>query len=220
MLDRYVVTSLLIGLVVIYFSWGFIKEYKQNERFEQGVVAFENEDYQNAFKDIMPHAMRGNVDARFYIGTMHALGLGRPAEKGLAVHWFTCKTIKNCTNGQHEFKLAKGCFEEKWGKYGNSVCMQWMKMSGRMEYQPALSWLDEYLIKKQQEEKNINAVKSKTENENPEGKEGQKAGKEDKTTVHPSPEVNNSAQETQKTPSNSGEATPDQPQSDTSDHKS
>ncbi len=209
MFDRYVVTSLLIGLVVIYFSWGFIKDYKQYKRYEKGVHAFENNDYENAFKDIMPHAKRGNVDARFYIGTIHALGLGKRQDKGVAVHWFSCSTIKNCTSGQQEYKLAKGCFEEKWGTYSDAACLQWMRISGRLEYPPALKWLREYKIQK---EKNDQKSQEKQNDINKDIPQENTL----KHTAPPGDTKTNTSQGTKKAVSDPGKTTPDQPESNTS----
>lgn len=71
-------------------SSGTIKELVKNrlEQLENGIKAFENDDFSRAFTLLSPLAQAGNAKAQCYIASMYQCGFGVPVDGSKAINWY------------------------------------------------------------------------------------------------------------------------------------
>ena len=103
-LTKTLLTSALLGASLFSFhstAWADTPA----QQFQQGLTAYEQSDYQTAFKLWLSLAEQGNASAQFNLGVMYAKGQGVRQDKGQAKEWFG----KACDNGYQD-----GC--ENYGK--------------------------------------------------------------------------------------------------------
>ena len=75
----------LIFFAFLLFS--FISQ-AADTRFEEGVDAYQNKSYQQAFAIFLPLAQAGNVDAQLSVGTMYDRGQGVEQDSQEALKWY------------------------------------------------------------------------------------------------------------------------------------
>lgn len=143
-LKKNFVVKFFAVLVLAYVGWGAFSYFQTRMSIRDAAQYFHARDYATAYEKIMPHAMNGDPESRFQVGVMTALGLGVAKDKILATMWFACAGASGCQDGQNEYRLAIGCFNEEWGQRSKDECLLWAKISADMDYQPAAVWLDQY----------------------------------------------------------------------------
>ncbi|HHE9090019.1 TPA: tetratricopeptide repeat protein, partial [Haemophilus influenzae] len=80
-------TTALLGASVFSFqstAWADTPE----QQFQQGSTAYEQSDYQTAFKLWLPMAEQGDANVQFNLGVMYAKGQGVKQDDFEAVKWF------------------------------------------------------------------------------------------------------------------------------------
>lgn len=60
----------------------------RSKELEEGIEAFEKEDYSRAFLLLMPLAQAGYAQAQCYVASMYQCGSGVPVDGALAVEWY------------------------------------------------------------------------------------------------------------------------------------
>ena len=55
---------------------------------EEGIAAYQKDDYARAFKEFKPLAERGDQEIQGYLAAMYLTGKGVPKDDTQAVHWF------------------------------------------------------------------------------------------------------------------------------------
>ena len=86
-LTKTLLTTALLGASVFSFqstAWADTPV----QQFQQGLTAYEQSDYQTAFKLWLPLAEQGNADAQFNLGLMYYNGRGVKQDDFEAVKWF------------------------------------------------------------------------------------------------------------------------------------
>jgi TPR repeat protein len=59
-----------------------------------GIEAYENQDYAEAFRLLIPLAQAGNPQAQCYVASMYQGGLGVPVDGPMAVEWYRKAAIQ------------------------------------------------------------------------------------------------------------------------------
>ena len=57
--------------------------------FDSAYSTYQSGNYEAAFKEMLPLAEQGNIDAQWYIGLMYDDGKGVPEDDKIAVKWYT-----------------------------------------------------------------------------------------------------------------------------------
>ncbi|KAL1003447.1 sel1 repeat family protein, partial [Haemophilus influenzae] len=86
-LTKTLLTTALLGASIFSFqstAWADTLE----QQFQQGLTAYEQSDYQTAFKLWLPLAEQGEADAQFSLGVMYAVGRGVKQDDFEAVKWY------------------------------------------------------------------------------------------------------------------------------------
>ena len=86
-LTKTLLTTALFGASVFSFqstAWADTPE----QQFQQGLTAYEQSDYQTAFKLWLPMAEQGDANVQFNLGVMYAKGQGVKQDDFEAVKWF------------------------------------------------------------------------------------------------------------------------------------
>ena len=86
-LTKTLLTTALLGVSVFSFqstAWADTPV----QQFQQGLTAYEQSDYQTAFKLWLPLAEQGNADAQFNLGLMYYNGRGVKQDDFEAVKWY------------------------------------------------------------------------------------------------------------------------------------
>ncbi|HHF6559516.1 TPA: tetratricopeptide repeat protein, partial [Haemophilus influenzae] len=86
-LTKTLLTTALLGASVFSFqstAWADTPE----QQFQQGLTAYEQSDYQTAFKLWLPMAEQGDANVQFNLGVMYAEGQGVKQDDVEAVKWF------------------------------------------------------------------------------------------------------------------------------------
>ncbi|MCK9681056.1 tetratricopeptide repeat protein, partial [Haemophilus influenzae] len=86
-LTKTLLTTALFGASVFSFqstAWADTLE----QQFQQGLTAYEQSNYQTAFKLWLPMAEQGYAKAQFNLGVMYAKGQGVKQDDFEAVKWF------------------------------------------------------------------------------------------------------------------------------------
>uniref|UniRef100_UPI001F1FF1BD tetratricopeptide repeat protein n=1 Tax=Haemophilus influenzae TaxID=727 RepID=UPI001F1FF1BD len=92
-------TTALFGASVFSFqstAWADTLE----QQFQQGLTAYEQSNYQTAFKLWLPLAEQGDAQAQFNLGTMYADGRGVKQDDVEAVKWFRKAAEQGVANAQ------------------------------------------------------------------------------------------------------------------------
>ncbi|HHF5447332.1 TPA: tetratricopeptide repeat protein [Haemophilus influenzae] len=86
-LTKTLLTTALFGASIFSFqstAWADTPE----QQFQQGLTAYEQSNYQTAFKLWLPLAEQGDADAQLNLGAMYAIGRGVKQDGVEAVKWF------------------------------------------------------------------------------------------------------------------------------------
>ncbi|HHF4819146.1 TPA: tetratricopeptide repeat protein [Haemophilus influenzae] len=86
-LTKTLLTTALFGASIFSFqstAWADTPE----QQFQQGSTAYEQSDYQTAFKLWLPMAEQGDANVQFNLGVMYAKGQGVKQDDFEAVKWF------------------------------------------------------------------------------------------------------------------------------------
>ena len=86
-LTKTLLTTALLGASVFSFqstAWADTLE----QQFQQGLTAYEQSNYQTAFKLWLPMAEQGDANVQFNLGVMYAKGQGVKQDDFEVVKWF------------------------------------------------------------------------------------------------------------------------------------
>ncbi|MEX4148360.1 sel1 repeat family protein [Haemophilus influenzae] len=104
-LTKTLLTTALFGASVFSFqstAWADTLE----QQFQQGLTAYEQSNYQTAFKLWLPMAEQGYAKAQFNLGVMYAKGQGVKQDDFEAVKWFRKAAEQGYANAQAYLGLA------------------------------------------------------------------------------------------------------------------
>jgi TPR repeat protein len=73
-------------LILLLLTLGFIGS--TNADFEDGVNAYNSEDYQTAYKELLPLARNNDSSAQIYIGDMYYFGYAVSQDRTKALEWY------------------------------------------------------------------------------------------------------------------------------------
>ena len=79
--------TLLISLTLIFISPLYADSKDHHADIVDGVKAYESENYEFAFQDLLPFAINGNKKAQYYIGLMYQEGHGVNQNISLSKEW-------------------------------------------------------------------------------------------------------------------------------------
>ncbi|HHF5474781.1 TPA: tetratricopeptide repeat protein [Haemophilus influenzae] len=110
-LTKTLLTTTLFGASVFSFqstAWADTLE----QQFQQGLTAYEQSDYQTAFKLWLPVAEQGYAEAKFNLSVMYAKGQGVKQDDVEAVKWYRKAAEQGVANAQvilgFSYLLGKG----------------------------------------------------------------------------------------------------------------
>lgn len=97
--------------------------------YDEGVAAYEREDYVTALRELMPVAKSGDAYAQGYVGVIYQYGLGVPSNLEKAVHWYG----KAAKNGDSMSQRILGDLhaEGTWGKRDYVAAAQWYELAAK-----------------------------------------------------------------------------------------
>ncbi|HHF0499545.1 TPA: tetratricopeptide repeat protein, partial [Haemophilus influenzae] len=101
-------TTALFGVSIFSFqstAWADTLE----QQFQQGLTAYEQSNYQTAFKLWLPLAEQGNAKAQYNLGVMYGNGRGVKQDYFKAVNWYR----KAAEQGHADAQLNLGYMYEK-----------------------------------------------------------------------------------------------------------
>ena len=80
------------------------------ERFEDGLAAYQRNDYEKSLKTLRPLAEKGDARAQYLLGRQYQFGQGTKADRAEAYHWYRRAEAK----GHVEAKLFRQLLEKRW----------------------------------------------------------------------------------------------------------
>ena len=98
-LTKTLLTTALLGASVFSFqstAWADTLE----QQFQQGLTAYEQSNYQTAFKLWLPLAEQGDANVQFNLGVMYAEGQGVKQDDFEAVKWYRQAAEQGYANAQ------------------------------------------------------------------------------------------------------------------------
>ena len=119
---RFVGTALLLTLFLLPMSVGPVRA-----GFDEGVAAYEREDYTAALREFMPMARHGDGTAQSYVGVIYQYGLGTTADLEKAVYWYAQAANNGDTMAQRI--LGDLHAEGAWGKRDYAAAAQWYELA-------------------------------------------------------------------------------------------
>ncbi|HHF3866549.1 TPA: tetratricopeptide repeat protein [Haemophilus influenzae] len=122
-LTKTLLTTALLGASVFSFqstAWADTPV----QQFQQGLTAYEQSDYQTAFKLWLPLAEQGNADAQFNLGLMYYNGRGVKQDDFEAVKWYR----KAAEQGDATAQLILGAlyFSGRGVQVNKSLAKEWL----------------------------------------------------------------------------------------------
>uniref|UniRef100_UPI000667786E tetratricopeptide repeat protein n=1 Tax=Haemophilus influenzae TaxID=727 RepID=UPI000667786E len=98
-LTKTLLTTALLGASIFSFqstAWADTLE----QQFQQGLTAYEQSNYQTAFKLWLPLAEQGDANVQFNLGVMYAEGQGVKQDDFEAVKWYRKAAEQGYANAQ------------------------------------------------------------------------------------------------------------------------
>ena len=80
------------------------------ERFEDGLAAYQRNDYEKSLKTLRPLAEKGDARAQYLLGRQYQFGQGTKADRAEAYYWYKRAEAK----GHAEAKLFRQLLEKRW----------------------------------------------------------------------------------------------------------
>jgi len=80
------------------------------ERYEDGLAAYQKNDFQRSLKALRPLADKGDARAQYLMGRIYQFGQGVKADRGEAYYWYKRAEAK----GHLEAKLFRQLLEQRW----------------------------------------------------------------------------------------------------------
>ncbi len=116
---------------------------------DEGITAYRNGDFINAFVDLLPAAEKGNVDAQYLLGLMYLDGKGVPQNQSSAVSWLRAAANQNLAEAQ--YRLAIYLLTPNDAKSGVSEdvtkeALLWLERAGQLRHRDALYRLATYQL--------------------------------------------------------------------------
>ena len=119
---RFLGTAILLTLFLLPMSSKPVRA-----GFDEGVAAYEREDYAAALREFLPIARRGDGMAQSYVGVMYQYGLGSTADLEKAVYWYSQAADSGDTMAQRV--LGDLHAEGAWGKRDYAAAAQWYELA-------------------------------------------------------------------------------------------
>jgi TPR repeat protein len=102
---------------------------------EAGMSAYENGDYETAYREWLPLAEEGSPVAQYNVGLLYRYGKGRPADPELAAQW--CLLAADAAFAPAQYEMAK-MYEAGEGVRRNVVeAHKWYKLAAEQRYKDA-----------------------------------------------------------------------------------
>jgi len=95
--------------------------------FDEGVTAYEREDYATALREFLPAAQNGDGIAQSYVGVIYQYGLGVVADLEKAVYWYAQAADNGDTMAQRI--LGDLHAEGAWGKRDFTAAARWYELA-------------------------------------------------------------------------------------------
>lgn len=90
----------IFSLLIAQLAWAV--------EYEQGLAAFNNQEYKTALKNLKIAAQKGNSDAGLNIGFMYELGIGIAQEYKEAVRWYRLAALQGHAGAQVNLAVMYG----------------------------------------------------------------------------------------------------------------
>ena len=97
--------------------------------FDEGVAAYEREDYARALAELLPLARGGNAYAQTYVAVIYHYGLGVNADLGTAVSWYARAAEAGDSLAQRI--LGDLHYEGAWDKVDYAAAAQWYQIAAK-----------------------------------------------------------------------------------------
>ncbi|HHV6976807.1 TPA: tetratricopeptide repeat protein [Haemophilus influenzae] len=133
-LTKTLLTTALLGASVFSFqstAWADTPVQK----FQQDLTAYEQSDYQTAFKLWLPLAEQGNADAQFNLGLMYYNGRGVKQDDFEAVKWFRKAAEQGDADAQ--FNLGVMYAKGQGVKQDDVEAVKWYRKAAEQGYADA-----------------------------------------------------------------------------------
>jgi uncharacterized protein len=102
---------------------------------EQGIAAYDRDDYAEAQRLLKPLAEHGTPRAQLYVGLMNLDGLGLPPDASEAVHWFQAAARQG--DSEAEYNLGLALYEGKGVARDYRQSAEWFEIAAKQGYGPA-----------------------------------------------------------------------------------
>ena len=102
---------------------------------DSGKAAYDRGDYAGAYKEFKPLAVRGDIDARFYLGVMYSLGRGVSRDYTQAMKWFRRAAERG--DGEAQFELGSAYAEGQGAPRDYAEAVKWYRKAADKGFPPA-----------------------------------------------------------------------------------
>jgi hypothetical protein len=100
---------------------------------QEGISAFEREDYPSALKAFRPHAEQGDARAQFYLGEMYKTGKGVSFHIDEAVHWYRKASEQDYTLAQSRLgSLYLLAMKHRCGPQDEKEAVHWVQKGAKL----------------------------------------------------------------------------------------
>jgi TPR repeat protein len=132
----------LIGVAIISAAMPQAKGHAQSftssalsDELQEGIAAYDREDYLGALRLLRPLAERGQARAELYLGLMYLDGLGVAADAGTAVKWFRAAAEQG--DLESEYNLGLAFYQGNGVPQNYREAAQWFGAATKQGYGPA-----------------------------------------------------------------------------------
>ena len=117
---------LLVSVVVVIPVWAGADEAMQ---------AYDRGDYATAFREWLPRAQQGIIEAQYNLGVMYAQGQGVPQDDGQAIQWFRRAADQGYASAQYNLGLIYALGQGVPQDDGQAI--QWFRRAADQGHAPA-----------------------------------------------------------------------------------
>jgi len=100
--------------------------------FSSAYSTYLSGDYKAAFKEMLPSAEQGSVDAQYWIAAMYGSGKGVPTNDKTAVMWWTLAAEQGHTKAQYNLGVMYG--SGKGVPTNDKTAVKWYTLAAKQGY--------------------------------------------------------------------------------------
>lgn len=134
MKNIFIVLFFALSLIIVFLGHRFyIQQYYAEYRSAIGDM--KNGSFASAKEKLLPYAIEGHSEARYYMGMIYAGGLGVDIDSKQAEEWFKCTDYDvNCTAGDNEYRISQDFLSGQFVKKDEDLSKYWLQIAKNKGY--------------------------------------------------------------------------------------